>query len=222
MSTTDRLFAATEDIWEGYYQHPFVQGIKDGTLDHDKFRYYIIQDYLYLIDYAKVFAMGAVKAKDMDVMMMFASHCRNILAYEMSIHDGYMGKFGISGEEIDSTPMDLLNSSYVSYMLRVGFEEGPAEILASILSCSISYEILAKRMVAERPSCVNDPFYGEWIEEYAGEQYAADDAELIEFTDRLTASYTEEQYQHLKEIFVNCSRFEAGFWDMGWNGPTKG
>ncbi len=217
MKTTDRLFAATEEIWEGYYQHPFVQGIKDGTLDHDKFRHYIIQDYLYLIDYARVYALGTVKSRDMETMMMFAAHTHSILEYEMSIHDGYMNTFGISGEDIDGTPMDLPNASYVSYMMRVAYDEGPAEILASILSCSISYEILAKRMVAERPECVDDPFYGEWIREYASEEYARGDAELIEITDRLTADYNEEQYKRLEEIFVNCSKYEMGFWDMGWN-----
>ena len=46
--------------------------------------------------------------------------------------------------------------------------------------------------------------------------YFISDAELIEYTNRLTANYTEEQYQRLEEIFVTCSKFEMAFWDMGW------
>ncbi|GAA3330289.1 hypothetical protein GCM10020331_082230 [Ectobacillus funiculus] len=45
------------------HQHPFVKGIGNGELELDKFQFYIIQDYLYLIEYAKVYALGVVKAK---------------------------------------------------------------------------------------------------------------------------------------------------------------
>lgn len=40
---------------------------------------------------------------------------------------------------------------------------------------------------------------------------------MKELLDRLTAGYTEQQLQYLEEIFVACSRYEAGFWDMAWN-----
>ena len=86
MTTTERLLAATEDIWAEYYTHPFVRGIADGTLDREKFRYYMIQDYLYLIDYAKVFAVGVSKAKDGEAMKLFAGYVHQILDGEMDIH----------------------------------------------------------------------------------------------------------------------------------------
>jgi len=63
MKTTQRLLAATKDIWAAYSEHPFVLGLQDGTLNREKFRYYIIQDYLYLEVYAKVFALGIAKAQ---------------------------------------------------------------------------------------------------------------------------------------------------------------
>ena len=216
MKTTERLYQAVQEIWEGYYRHPFVQGIQNGTLDRNKFRYYILQDYLYLVDYARVFALGAAKSPDLDTMKMFAEKCKSILDNEMSIHDGYMGLFEITQEELDSTPMALDNASYTAYMLRVGYEEDAAEICAAILACSVSYEVLAKRMISARPACISDPLYGEWISGYASDAYAAESRELEDFTNRLTADYNERQYRHLEEIFVNCSRFETAFWDMGW------
>ena len=216
MKTTERLYQAVQEIWEGYYRHPFVQGIQNGTLDRNKFRYYILQDYLYLVDYARVFALGAAKSPDLDTMKMFAEKCKSILDNEMSIHDGYMGLFEITQEELDSTPMALDNASYTAYMLRVGYEEDAAAICAAILACSVSYEVLAKRMISARPACISDPLYGEWISGYASDAYAAESRELEDFTNRLTADYNERQYRHLEEIFVNCSRFETAFWDMGW------
>ena len=60
MKTTERMLAATTDLWQAYYDHPFVLGIQNGDLDHEKFRFYTIQDYLYLLDYVKVFAIGKI------------------------------------------------------------------------------------------------------------------------------------------------------------------
>ena len=50
MTTTEKLLEAAKDIWAEYNTHPFVKGIGDGSLDKEKFKYYMIQDYLYLID----------------------------------------------------------------------------------------------------------------------------------------------------------------------------
>ena len=139
MTTTQRLLAATEDIWAEYHTHPFVRGIADGTLDEEKFRYYMVQDYLYLIDYAKVFAIGVAKARDPETMRLFAGYVHQILDGEMDIHKGYMQRLGIPLEEAERAPVALDNLSYTSYMLRVAYDEGPAEIAAAILSCALSY-----------------------------------------------------------------------------------
>ena len=96
--TTERLLAATQDIWEGYLNHPFVHGIADGSLDIQKFRFYLLQDYVYLFDYAKVFAQGVVKSRDPEIMRVFATSVANILGGEMNIHRGYMNRLGITEE----------------------------------------------------------------------------------------------------------------------------
>ena len=72
MKTTERLLAAAKDIWAAYNEHPFVLGIQNGTLAREKFKYYIVQDYLYLEEYAKVFAIGIAKAKSLDTMRLFS------------------------------------------------------------------------------------------------------------------------------------------------------
>lgn len=216
MKTCERLFAAVKELWDSYETHPFVLGIQDGTLDKEKFRYYILQDYLYLLDYARVFALGAAKAPTRATMQMFTDRCKSILDNEMNIHAGYMGTLAITEEELKNTPMALDNLSYTSYMLRVAYEEDAAAICASILACAVSYEVLSKHLIEQRPECADDPFYGSWIRDYASEAYAKENQELIEITDALTADYSEAQYRHLEEIFINCSRFEASFWDMSW------
>ena len=216
VNTTTRLLDAARSIWEGYHAHPFVRGIADGSLAAEKFRFYLLQDYLYLFDYARVFAMGVVKARAPDVMRTFARYVHQILDGEMEIHRSYMQRLGISREQAEHAQASLDNLSYTAYMRAVAQEEGAAEIACAILSCAISYEHIARRIVQDNPAAASHPFYGEWVSGYASEQYAAENRALSALVDRLTEGYSEAQLTRLEEIFVRCSRYEAMFWDMAW------
>ena len=215
MSTVKRMLGAAAEIWKAYNGHPFVMGIQNSTLDKDKFRYYMIQDYLYLEDYAKTFAIGVAKAKSLKTANLFAKYI-NVMNGELNVHEGYFAKLSITQEEIDSARRSLSNLSYTSYMLRVAYEEGEAEILAAILACAYSYEIIAKNIVKNNPSSVNDEFYGDWVKGYISDSYSAENAVLLEEMNRLSENYTEKQIQHLVDIFVACSRYELAFWEMSW------
>ena len=171
MNTVEKLLAATAEIWKSYNEHPFVMGIQDGTLDKEKFRYYMIQDYLYLEDYAKTFAVGVAKARSLRIANLFAKYIP-VMNGELNVHDGYLARLGVTQEEIDTTPHSLDNLSYTSYMLRVAYEEGEAEILAAILSCAYSYEVIAKKIVENNPASIHDAFYGDWIRGYISNGYA--------------------------------------------------
>lgn len=216
MTTTERLLSAAHDIWSAYHKHPFIQGIADGTLDRARFQYYMIQDYLYLIDYAKVFALGVAKAQDEVTMRLFAAYVHQILDVEMEIHRNYMQRLGISPQAVTQTPVALDNLSYTAYMLKIAYEEGAAEIAAAILSCAVSYEQIAQTIVTANPEAIQHPFYGEWISGYANEAYSRANQDLIRLTERLTAGFPEDRMRKLEEIFLCCSRYELAFWDMAW------
>ena len=94
MKTTDKMLEATKELWKSYNEHPFVKGIQDGSLDKDKFKYYIMQDYLYLKEYAKVFAIGVAKAKTLETANLFAKYIA-VMNGELDVHSGYMGKFNV-------------------------------------------------------------------------------------------------------------------------------
>ena len=213
---TDRLLAVSQEIWEGYHSHPFVRGIADGSLDPHKFEYYMLQDYVYLFDYARVFAIGAAKSKDPEVMGYNAAMLRQIMGSEMEIHRGYMKRLGISEEAAARTVPALDNLSYTSYMIRVAYEEGPAETAAAILACALSYEVIAKRILEAFPDADKHPFYGEWVQGYASPEYHAANVDCIRLMEKLAESCTEAQKRHLEEIFLICARYEAAFWDMAW------
>ena len=215
-SVSTRLHDAAAPVWEACLRHPFVTGIGDGTLDMEKFRYFMLQDYLYLFDYARVFALGVVKARDPELMRVFAANVDAILGGEMKIHRAYMKRLDITEEQVFSIKPALANLSYTNYMLSVAQTGGPMEIVASILACSWSYAEIGQALAAI-PGAAEHPFYGEWIRGYASEEYAATNQALIELMDTLAADAGEEQLAYLTDVFVNCSRYELGFWDMAWD-----
>ena len=215
-SVSTRLHDAAAPVWEACLSHPFVTGIGDGTLDMEKFRYFMLQDYLYLFDYARVFALGVVKARDPELMRVFAANVDAILGGEMKIHRAYMKRLDITEEQVFSIKPALANLSYTNYMLSVAQTGGPMEIVASILACSWSYAEIGQALAAI-PGAAEHPFYGEWIRGYASEEYAATNQALIELMDSLAADAGEEQLAYLTDVFVNCSRYELGFWDMAWD-----
>lgn len=117
MRTTQRLYEAAYPIWEQCHDHPFVRGIGDGSLDLEKFQWFLLQDYLYLFDYARVFAYGVVKARDPGLMRTFSANVDAILGGEMKVHRAYMARLGITEEQVFSVQPALSNLSYTHYML---------------------------------------------------------------------------------------------------------
>ena len=210
LSVSARLRQAAAPIWEECLRHPFVTGIGDGTLGVEKFQYFMLQDYLYLFDYARVFALGVVKARDPKLMRTFAENVNAILGGEMNIHRAYMERLGITEDQVFAVKPALDNTSYTHYMLAVAESGGPMEIVAAILACSWSYAEIG-RALAKRPGAADHPFYGEWVRGYASTNQA-----LMALMGELAKDATGAQFDRLEEIFVNCSRYELGFWDMAW------
>ena len=218
MKLTQCLHEAARPIWEGYHAHPFVRGLGDGSLDVEKFKYFMLQDYLYLWEYARVFALGVAKAPTPELMRFFAGNVSEILDVEMDIHRAYMARLGVTPAQAAAARPALPNRSYTSYMLAAAHVGGLLEILASILACSWSYAEIAARLAERNPGAADHPLYGEWVAGYTSEDYVRTNAELIAMLDALAAGCGPETPARLEEIFVTCSRYEAGFWDMAWSG----
>ena len=215
MKTSQYLYESVKDIWEDCCNHPFVQGIGHGTLDIDKFRFYTVQDYLYLLDYAKVFAMGIIKSTNEETMREFSNMVNDILNNEMSIHNGYMKKLNITKEELKNSKPSLSNTSYTSYMLSKATTGSLAEIAVTVLSCGWSYQIIGERL-SKIPGSTEHEFYGDWIKGYTSKSYKDTVIWNINLLDQITENCLKEQLEILKEIFIITSKYEYMFWDMAY------
>ncbi|MED4049482.1 thiaminase II [Priestia megaterium] len=215
MKFSERLYEKLQPIWRQNHNHPFVQGMGDGTLEKEKFRFYMIQDYLYLIDYAKLFAIGAMKATDLQTMGKFAVLLDSTLNEEMSLHREYAKRFEISEKELEKAQPSPTTLAYTHYMLHVGQSGTLAELVAALLPCMWSYWEIGKEL-SEKPGA-NNEFYREWIEMYSSEEFGELATWCINLFDSLTEDKSEVELEKLEEIFLNTTRFEYMFWDMAYN-----
>ncbi len=216
MTFTDRLHKSAQPIWAGYHAHPFVRGLGDGSLDVERFRYFMIQDYVYLFEYARVFALGVAKAKHPAQMRRFAQSVEAVLNGEMALHRAYMKRLGIDVRAAETAKPALANVSYTNYMLSVAYAGDAAAITAAILACSWSYAEIGLRL-NQIPGAAQHPLYGEWISGYCSGAYQQENEALIALMNTLAGECGAQTLDGLEEVFLNCSRFEAQFWDMAWN-----
>lgn len=216
MMFTDRLFQAVEPVWESYLEHPFVKGIGEGTLDKEKFIHYMKQDYVYLIEYSRVFAVGATKANDLDTMTAFANLLHGTMNFEMDLHREYAAKFGITNEELENTEPSATMTAYTSYMISQAQLGGVENAVAAVLACAWSYNWIGKKL-AEWPGATEHEFYGNWVKMYSSEGFTEIAENCKALINDIAKDKPEHELKKLEEIFVNTSYFEYMFWDMAEN-----
>jgi len=216
MSFSRGLKAKASKIWEEGYNHPFVQELGKGTLDKEKFKFYLLQDYLYLIQYAKVFAIAAVKSDTEEMMANFSASQYLILADEMDVHRGYMANFGITREEILSVKPSLYNSAYTANMLAYGQTGGLAELLAAVFPCAWTYADYARRLKEQYAGCLERNIYKKWIENYASDEFLESFEWFYDALDNFVSNMTDKQREKITEIFISSVEFEYLFWDMAY------
>ncbi len=211
---TDELRRTAAPIWEADLRHPFVRGLADGSLPTEKFKFYLIQDYLFLLDYSRVFAHGVIKAHDEATMAMFARLLNETLNTEMDLHRGYCAKFGISAAEMEAAPMAPTTHAYTRHLLDVAQVGTLADIVAGVLPCQWGYAEIGTML--EKRGGSPEPLYQEWIEMYASPEFLSLGESLRGLLNNLTAEHSASQKERIKNYFLLSSRYEYLFWEMAY------
>lgn len=215
-SFSAHLREIADPIWEAQHEHPFVHGIGDGTLDVEKFGHWLRQDYLYLIDYARLFAAGVLKAPDLPTMNTMAEMVHAILHMEMDLHRSYVAEFGITTEDLERETKAPTCQGYTDFLLRTATTGDFAELLAALLPCIWGYAEVGARL--EQRGMPNDERYARWIGMYASEEFAQLGEWCRDLVDRVASGMPDDARRRMEEAFVTSSRYELAFWEMAWSG----
>ncbi|MDR3492980.1 MAG: thiaminase II [Ancalomicrobiaceae bacterium] len=217
MDIFDRLRDARGPDWQGYVAHPFVDALGDGSLPIAAFKTYLIQDYLFLIQFARAHALAVYKSRRLADMRAAAKGVTAILERELDLHLTYCRGWGLDPEAVEKMPEHRATTAYTRYVIDVGFSGDLLDLHVALAPCIIGYYEIATGL-AVRPGALlaANPYAG-WISEYAGEGYSqvatAARTHLEALADRFMAP---ARFDEVAEIFGTACRLEADFWEMGW------
>ncbi len=213
MAFIEKLTQQILPVWQECYDTDFIQRMGKGTLTEDEFRYYMIQDTIYLRNYARVLAMGIVKAHDLKQVKTFHSLLAFVNEGEGNTRVNYLKKWGMTSEDADQYPEHPDNKAYTDFMMKCAVEGNAAEILYSALPCMFSYYWIFNKLIEEYPESVNGPF-GPFILDYSDEVYKKICTAWGQFAEELVQDYSEEHRENLKDIYLRSSQYELAFWKM--------
>jgi thiaminase/transcriptional activator TenA len=214
MPFSGQLKVQANKIWREIYAHPFLDELYAGTLPMDRFTYFILQDYLYLLDFAQVLCLGGAKSPDLQTLEIFTRHALLAVEVERSFHASYGRSLGFSQKQLDSAPKGPITEAYSRHLQVVGRSGSLSEIVAAVLPCYWIYGEVGKTLYKNRPK--HPKIYREWIETYASEEYWKPVREQIRLIDHLGANAKGEERKLMRTHFFLSSRYEFLFWDQAY------
>jgi thiaminase/transcriptional activator TenA len=218
LSASMELRARCDRIWQGLHEHPFITELAAGTLPIDKFRFFLEQDNLYLLDYARCLAMGAAKSRDEEELHYFITDLNQVVDRELPSNRELLARVTAMGAEDrgGSAGMAPANVAYTSYMRSLAFHGGPLEIMAALLPCAWSYIEIAAAL-ADRTDH-DHPVYADWIGYFSLPDNVETVSGMRADFDRLVEGEASvgARREELERIFVTSSRLEGRFWEMAY------
>jgi len=170
------------------------------------------QDYRYLLDYARTFALAATKARDEATMTHLMEVAYTILDYEMDLHREFAADYGLTPADLESVRKAPTCVAYTNYLVRTAHEGSIAEISAAIFPCGQGYLDIADHMA---DLAADDHRYTPFIEKYTGEEFREAVGWMREFVDRCGEEYPGER-DAMREAFLTTARLEHTFWEMAY------
>jgi thiaminase/transcriptional activator TenA len=208
------LREAAAPVWDRQVAHPFVAGIGDGTLPEDKFRFYVRQDYLFLIDYGRLLALAAARAPRLEWMRRFSALAQSVLESEMDLHRAYAARWGVTIEQLESERTAPATDAYCDFLLRTASLGDFAELVAALLPCMWSYAEIGQRLAGA--GLPDHEGYAEWIAMYASDEYGQLATWCRELTDAAAQEVAGPGRLRMHSAFRTSSEHELAFWDSAW------
>ncbi|MDI2090578.1 thiaminase II [Commensalibacter oyaizuii] len=202
--------------WQQFTQHRFVKELALGTLNQEEFKKFLVQDYLYLLDYCRVEALAVYKSDQFQDMQYFSSLLHGLVNIELPLHIKYCQEWGMSEKEVNSSPKTLELLAYTQYLLSKAMQGDLLDLIVLLMPCLVGYgEIGLKMLIDPNTNQMNNP-YQSWIDLYAGNEYLELIHTSLTVLERLARQRGgEERYSMLLEQFRTAVKLETAFWNVG-------
>ncbi|MZR30927.1 thiaminase II [Sneathiella litorea] len=212
----EQLKADNTAAWQAYTHHEFVAGMQSGDLPKAAFQHYLKQDYLFLIQFARAYALAIYKADNLTEMRSALAGVKAILEMEMELHVGYCADWGITAAELETLEEAPENIAYTRFVLERGMAGDLLDLMVALAPCAIGYGEIGARLAKSRETKIEGNPYITWIEMYAGNEYQQLVTDMTAEIDALAIKrFTQARFPDLSKTFATATRLESDFWQMG-------
>jgi len=210
---TAQLWSDIRPVYAKTIEHPFLQGLSDGTLPKDRFQFYLLQDALYLRSFSQALSVLASKSPNEEWAVTLNRHSIDALNEERAMHEKILVSHGVTAAMREAVQMAPATAAYTNHLLasvhRLSFTEG----LAAMLPCYWIYLEVGKELV-KRGSKNKD--YQRWVDQYSGGEYEKSVRAVLAMMNESARGASERQKRSARNLFVRSARYEYMFWDMAW------
>ncbi|MFQ3615907.1 MAG: TenA family protein [Cyanobacteriota bacterium] len=204
MTLAETLWQENQDLAIACLQHPFVQGIGDGSLDKAKFSYYVGQDAFFLEAFARAYSIAAAKAPDWQGFQVFHNLASGVLR-ELALHEGYAAQWGV---DLRSVQPGAATRRYTDFLLATAWSQTVGVTAVAMLPCMKLYAFLGQELAK---SGIPAHAYADWIRTYSSAEFQPLTVQLADLS---------EQYATLMPLVQSTYRYamqcELDFFESAW------
>ncbi len=201
------------DIRAAIDELPFITGMRDGTLDHDAFHWYLEQDALYLRDYSRALAHASALAPTAEEQAFWARSAHGAIAAELELHGSWLPP-----QEMFAARPSTTTLNYVSHLLAPTARGSYDVLIAALLPCFWIYFDVGHRML---PAAHDDHPYARWIRTYADPAFEEANAQAIQVVSRRAAAASPDVRSAMLTAFEQSAVHEWAFFAAPLDAPMR-
>ncbi len=218
MEFSVRAWKHIEHIYHAILTMPCVQELESGSLKREVFQHYMIQDGIYLGEFARVLAIISAKAPQPEIQLQFANNIREAIVVERSLHENFFTEFGITAKEALTSEPSPTCLNYTNFLLATAYQHSFAVTVAAVLPCFWIYSEVGKH-IYQKASVAANP-YQKWIDTYIDADFEASVNYVIEIADKEAEKASVKEIELMDQAFYRASQFEWMFWDSSYRLET--
>jgi thiaminase (transcriptional activator TenA) len=218
--------AFTQQVWQevaplrgAILAHPFLHELAQGTLAKAAFERYIVQDSLYLADYARTLALAAARAPSPAARFEFSDGAKVAVQVEEALHQSFFQHFGLEPAQAHSATANPTCLAYTSYLNALAATRSYEVLIAGILPCFWVYWEVGVHIKAKAPNLSKtqgaNP-YQAWIDTYADPGFGATTQRVIALVDAAAESVNAQTRTQMAQAFTTATRYEWMFWNAAY------
>jgi len=196
---------------------PFLQEILKGNLSDERYIYWVRVDYVYLINFSKILALGISKGKTIEEMKVMNEYLNWILNEEMSLHVDHAKKNGISENELFNCEMGPIKYSYTRHENNCANAGDLGILISGILACIVGWQVVSKILLGGETVSDNNKYNG-WLTMYSEDKILQEHTnKILKIFNSYAANGNEEYRDILKKNFLLGVKYETMCWDAYYN-----